>query len=292
MTMNTDSALAPAWPWPPAQANVCRSVSTLLKVLRGLPALEWEVSCKLSPGGILPGRLVTGISPRGVSRRYFDQLPRTFGIPPEVASIFAAEWPRCQRIYLAFEAGLSSTVMKVYLEYPRPMPSRTVSPFLVIRGFKWKMRPEPEWYETEYWCLNGLSIAGAQNYLLKPDPLNPEQVFMYARLADILTQTHRKAGDWRHFQMLVARESSSPRNALGLRFYDSGLTVGKLSADLTALANHWSLPADDIQHFIAVAGNREVGWLHAGTGTDALPFLTLYCAASRADAQTAMLLSG
>ncbi|MGI9213643.1 MAG: hypothetical protein ACR2HF_14320 [Methylococcaceae bacterium] len=263
-----------------------------MNALRGIPVTGWEVSCKFSPHGMLAGRLVTGFSSQGVSRRYLEQLPRHLDIPEDIARILAGEWPKHPQVFLAFEAETSRTIMKAYLEYPRPKPGKTVQEVRVIRGFKWKVGDDKaRWHETEYWCLNGLGVAAAEIHVRELARREPELMGIHTVLADVLGETFKKAGEWRNFQLLNSRESSSPRNALGLRFYDSGLKVRQVFGLIQHLAGQWGIAPAEIESLLSSAREREIGWLHAGLGTDAQPFLTLYCAATRADAQIAMLVS-
>lgn len=282
----------PAWPWPTNHPDMHRNLALLLRALRGVPVTGWEVSCKFQPGTAWSGRLLAGFSPRGVSRRYLEQFPASLEMPAAVAAIFAGQWARCQQIFLALESRPSGTVMKVYLEYPKPVPAGTPRPCLAIRGFKWPTgQTLPPWHETEYWCLNGLTVSQAVTWLQQPDAKDAERRLLDNWLADTLLQTRRRAGEWRDFQLLLSREPTSPREALNLRFYESGLRVRHLGGGLRHLGQHWGIPSPDIERFLADAGEREIGWLHAGRGSTAQAFLTVYCAATRADAQTALLLA-
>jgi len=280
----------PAWPWPLAHPDAYRILSTLLKVLRGIPVTGWEASCKFGPQGMLPGRLLTGFSPRGVSRRYLEGLPRHLGMPEEIARIFAGEWSRCSRILLGYESGITDTILKVYLEYPLPAAGKTRQACLAIRGFKWK--PDDgvaDWHEARYWCLSGLTPSEARKRLLESMPKQAEWIVLQTWLAEALEQACRKAGNWPHFQIMNSRDATSPRNTINLRFYDSGLTVHGLSQGVRQLGSDWGLPAAETERFLMATRNREIGWLQAGIGVDQHPFLTLYCAATRADARMALL---
>lgn len=284
--------MTPTWFWPEAHAPLYHSLGRILKVLQGIPLTGWEVSCKFSPHGWSAGRLVVGFAPRGISRNYLARFPANLGMPPAVAAIFAEQWPRCRQIGLACEAGADSAVFKVYLEYPRPLSRSVQPPSQVIRGFKWPVDKPADWHETGYWCLNGMTAAAAHDRLRRVEATAQELALLHSELADILLMgLKRRAGEWRDFQMLEIREADSPRNALGLRFYESGLIVGDLAPGLKSLGANWRLPSEDIAHFLSVASNREIGWLHAGIGSDSLPFLNLYCQASRYDAQQGLLLS-
>ncbi len=280
--------MTPTWPWPEAHADLHQSIRRILRVLNGIPVTGWEVSCKLSPGGLATGRLVAGFKPQGVARSYLSRLPATLAMPEEVAAIFTAECHQCRQIGLACEAGTSATGFKVYLEYPAPHAAHALPLSRVIRGFKWR-QDSAVWHETGYWRCNGMTVMAAHDRLRQPDMPAQEQAALHIWLADALRLGFNRAGEWRDFQMLLIREADSPRDAIGLRFYESGLLVRHLAPALTSLAAGWDISQQEISRFLAIAANREIGWLHAGLGSNGQPFLNLYCPASRHDAQWALL---
>jgi len=281
--------MSPTWPWPLANPATRRALGTLLKVLRGIPLTGWEASCKFSPQGLLPGRLLTGFSPRAVSGRYLAGLPHNLGMPQPLARSFAEEWPRCNRVLLAFETGITDTLLKAYLEYPVPVPGKTLKPCLAIRGFKWNPdKAASDWHETKYWCLNGLTPGQALELLLQSTPQTAEWGLLQHWLAEALEHACRQARHWPHFRMLNSSDSCSPRNAINLRFYDSGLKVCTLNSQIRQLTRHWGIPAADTARFLLGAQDREIGWLQAGIADNDLPFMTLYCTATRADAGMAL----
>ncbi|MEY4194383.1 MAG: hypothetical protein RLZZ226_751, partial [Pseudomonadota bacterium] len=117
---------------------------------------------------------------------------------------------------------------------------------LAIRGFKWPTgQTLPLWHETEYWCLNGLTVSQAVTWLQQPDAKDAERRLLDNWLADTLLQTRGRAGEWRDFQLLLSREPTSPREALNLRFYESGLRVRHLGGGLRHLGQHWGIPSPD-----------------------------------------------
>ncbi len=89
-------------------------------------------------------------------------------------------------------------------------------------------------------------------------------------------------------RLLSVSEDASPRASWAAKFYDSSLRIADLRLGVSGLAAAWGLDADQVDVVFDAIGGRELGWLAAGTGSDARPFFTVYAAADRRDAHQAL----
>ncbi len=280
------------WPWPKASQGLYRQTRAMLDASAGLSITGWEVSCKFSPRGLETGRWLLGFSPVGVAAKRLHELPHRLGMPSGAAADFGLRLASSSQVLLAVEQGAQQTVSKAYLEFP--VNQRAATPLHLI-GYKW---PIPQTA-----CADSAPPARLTHYRWPGDHDQARSLLMQAagREAGGLTQASAcallaQALQWTQGQkpgqrpalLLAVSEAGSPRASWTATFYDSPLRAADLRSGVTRLAAAWGLSDGDVQAVLDVIGSREIGWLAAGTGSEGLPFFTLYAAADRDDAHQAL----
>lgn len=268
------------WPWPPWREPVRRQLSAMLGELRGLELTGGEASICLRPEGFEPGRWLAGFDPRPVAPARLATLPQRLGMPAALASAFRARCAEARQIGLALAQGARQSVAKVYLEYPLSAAAGRIA--LQIEGHKWDLAEPARASTTEYWRLPDRDGTALVRLLHDAAGVAETLRPLYRGLSLILAHALAQAPHWRGQRLLVVREPDSSRAGLGLRFYGSGLSADEALQPLAAILAAWAWPEARIEQLRATLADHELGWLHAGLDAQGHPFITVYCALTRA----------
>jgi hypothetical protein len=282
------------WPWPQAAQALYRQTRAMLDATEGLSVTGWEASCKFSPSGIATGRLLQGFSPEGVAAKRLRELPQRLGMPTAAAADFLLRLGASSQVLLAVEHGQQQSVAKAYLEFP--LNSSEVSSELPeagclhLVGYKWPIPQAPgdaaPARTTQYRWPSDAQARLAQAAIREAGAST--QASPSALMAQALQSAAGRKPGQRPALLLAVSEDASPRASWAAKFYDSSLRAADLRPGLSRLTACWGLEAKEVGAVFDAISARELGWLAAGTGSDGLPFFTLYVAADRRDAHQAL----
>ncbi len=284
--------------WPPWRDSAQAILHAMLGELQGLPVIGGEASVRLSPAGLASGRWLAGFSTLGVSPQRLAGLPQRLGMAADDARWFVTNWRRARRVGLGVEQTGEQVVAKVYLEYALPATEQKALPpdqrrvALQIQSCKWRCDGAREVpassRQTEYWRLSGVDGAAVVQLLRESESLSAGLRLVYGALADGLQWALRAAPDWNDTRLLLVRDQASPRQGVGVRFYDSGLKVADLLSCFAPVEAAWDLNLRDHSDLISSWTEQDLGWLHAGLDHPNLPFLTFYGAISSAQVRAVL----
>ena len=281
------------WPWPKAAQGLYRQTRAMLNASAGLSVTGWEVSCKFSPRGLETGRLLLGFSPVGVAARRLHELPHRLGMPSAAAADFGLRLASSSQVLLAVEQGAQQTVGKAYLEIPL---NQHATDSLHLIGYKWLIpqtqgagSAPPARFAHYRWPGDHDRARSLLMQAASREAGGLTQASACALLAQALHWTQGRKPGQRPALLLAVSEAGSPRASWAAKFYDSPLRAADLRPGVTRLAAVWGLSDGEAQAVLEVIGSREIGWLAAGSGSDGLPFFTIYAAAERDDAHQALL---
>ncbi len=286
----------PPWPWPQAAQGLAQQTRAMLDACAGLSVTGWEASCKFSAAGLETGRLLLGFSPAGVADRRLRELPHRLGMPAAAAADFLLRLGASSQVMLAVELGRGQAVAKAYLEFPLSAEARqagaAAAGFLHLIGYKWPILQTaagagaPPVRVTHYRWTQDRALA----QLLRAAQLEPAgsaQPSACGLLVQALEWSRKRAPGQGPALVLAVSDAASPRASWAVKFHGSGLRAALLRQGLARLTASWGLNARDVAAVIEVIASRDLGWLAAGTGSEGLPFFTLYAVAHRTDAQQA-----
>lgn len=271
------------WPFAPS-VSFAQALRRMLAATEGLTLAGWESSCRLSPGGFTTNRLLLGLDTTAVALQRLRALPQQLGMPQDLAQAFLQELPQARRVLLAVEQGVHGVELKAYHEFSSSVDDHAGWPqALAMRGRKWRASgPQTVMRCTDY-LRPGLDAAGLERLLhtrsALPESAGPALVV----LARAVAMAHATGSATPDFLCVI--EPPSARLSCCVRFYDSGLRLQSLRPALAQLALAWRLPSALLAR---LPGQRRLGWLAAGVDAAELPFLTLYCESTQADARLAI----
>ncbi|WP_130471570.1 hypothetical protein [Candidatus Magnetaquicoccus inordinatus] len=282
------------WPWSfsaAQRADFAGGLRSLLKQVEGLPVIGWESSCRLSPTGLRPDRLLLGFSPAGVAARRLQALPTSLGMPASQADSFLAAQGEVSQILLAIEQTHDYLELKVYLSFASRLGAVETAVVekrsLAMRGYKWHPGNPDRTRTSDYW-RQPVTIRRLQEILEQREGVQPAATPAYAVAACAVWTALAARPYWHEGDFLTTTEQASERSSCSVRLYESGLRVVDLQPALAILQKDW-LFSDDKQ-CIERMGQRPLGWIQVGVDGQGEPFVTLYCEASRTDAQQALSL--
>lgn len=238
----------------------------------GLPVTGWEASCRLSPRGMEPYRIGTGLSPSALSLPLMDWL-RPLALPEAVAARVRRSAAFINHVYLAVEEGPVGVVLKLYLEFPVPQSG------LLMVGLKWlPEQPEVPVRVTRYTRRAGHTrtqvlahLGGAVDdaaQVLTPRALAAWAVHLVNQRLDL----DRQMLPW----IEVREDGQSQREADDLNFYGTGLPIAALAPGFERLGAAWGLATGPLQEWLAVMQAVAVGHLSVGVREGREAFLTVY----------------
>lgn len=278
------------WPWPQAAQSLYRQTRAMLDATEGLSVTGWEASCKFSPAGIATGRLLQGFSPEGVAAKRLRELPQRLGMPSAAAADFLLRLGASNQVLLAVEHGQQQSVAKAYLEFPLSASELADAGCLHLIGYKWPIPQAPgdavPARTTQYRWPSDAQALLAQ--AASREAGASTQASPSALMAQALQSAAGRKPGQRPALLLAVSEDASPRASWAAKFYDSSLRAADLRPGVSRLTACWGLEAEEVDAVFDAISARELGWLAAGTGSDGLPFFTLYAAADRRDAHQAL----
>ncbi|NDG42623.1 MAG: hypothetical protein EBY28_25580, partial [Betaproteobacteria bacterium] len=259
------------WPWPQADEGLYRQTRAMLAATEGLSITGWETACKFSPAGLASGRLLQGFSPQGVAAKRLRELPQRLGMPGLAAAEFLRDLGASSQVLLAVEHGPLQSVAKAYLEFPLISSEAGAPGCLHLIGYKWPI-PQvsgdaPTVRRTQYRWHRGAEAALAQ--AASREAVASTQPSPSALMAQALQWAAGRKPGLRPARLLSVSEDASPRASWAAKFYDSSLRIADLRLGVSGLAAAWGLDADQVDVVFDAIGGRELGWLAAGTGSDA-----------------------
>ena len=286
----------PSWPWPTVAPDWHQQMRAMLEASAGLSVTGWEASCKFSPAGLETGRLLLGFSPVGVADRRLRELPQGLGMPAAAAADFLLRLGASSQVMLAVEQGRQQGVAKAYLEFPLSAAARqagvAAAGFLHLIGYKWPI------LQTS--ADSGAPLLRVTHYRWRADQALAQLVLAAqveaagsaqpsacGLLVRALEWSRKRAPSQGAALVLAVSDAASPRASWAVKFHGSGLRAALLRQGLARLTASWGLNARDVAAVIDLVADRDLGWLAAGTGSEGLPFFTLYAVAHRSDAQQA-----
>ncbi len=283
-----------SWPWSfsvAQRAEFVAGLRVLLQQVEGLAVLGWETSCRLSPAGLKPNRLLLGFATAGVAARRLQALPTSLGMPASLAASFLAEQGAANQILLAIEQASEQVELKAYLSFASRLGAVeqvvVENRSLAMRGYKWHPQDPDRTRTSDYWR----TPVTAQKLLSRLDQgegVPPVASPAYAVAVDAVRTALACRPYWHEADFLTTTEQNSARSSCSVRLYESGLRVADLQPALALLKKNW-LISDDEQ-LLARMGQRHLGWIQVGVDGQNEPFVTVYCEASRADARQALSL--
>jgi len=293
------SAHTLSWPWPALATFGSHPARAMLDQLSGLPVMGWEASCRLSKRGIETGRLLAGLMRDELSATRWSKLLDEMVVPQSYRETIVQYLPSTNRVYIAWEQGAHSVTRKFYLESDRGF-EQAHKERLTILGYKWNINDTSTndgLRITEYWSIDdsdpqaSVSLLREKSFAELSSITADHHAFalVVAVMISALKEAQSTVGyqsPWQHRHMNV-RETGRSRASMAFNFYDSGLRVESLRDVVSALAAEWSLVSVDVERLFDAIGQRELAWLAGGLSTEGLPFLTIYCAATRDDASQA-----
>lgn len=238
----------------------------------GLPVTAWEASCRLSPRGVEPYRMGTGLSPSALPMPVMDWLS-TLALPEAVAARVRRSAAFINHLYLAVEEAPQGVVLKLYLEFPVPQSG------LLMVGLKWlPEQPQVPVRVTRYTRRTGYSRAqllaqlGGEVHAVEKVITPPALAAWAVGLVNLRLDLDRQMLPW----IEVREEGQSRREAEDLNFYGTGLSIGALEPGLTHLWAAWGLAPGPLTAWLAVMRDVPVGHLSVGTREGREAFLTVY----------------
>lgn len=238
-----------------------------------------ERSVRISPGDIRWDRFLIGIEKRNLEPDNLESIAGSLNMPEAFRADLRDGLADANQVLFGFEAGPSSDVFKIYLEYwdrivhrVRSNPSDR-SPALLHLGFKWGAQGASRQVVTEYRCFPMLSqreVCERAATIYAADRQEARNLALR-----ILERAYANTGDPAFIYMEVS-EKNQNRKSFDINLYKSGLAMGDIAALFRAALNHYGVGGDEaVTRFEGVA-SRPFGHLAGGIDREGKDFLTFY----------------
>ena len=239
-------------------------------------AAQYERSFKFEPGEMISQRYMLAVPVDPVRREQLVAAAQALDMPTHLCDEFAQALDGARMSEFGFEGSARSAVFKVYAEYPEP-PRRALigtEPTLLFRGFKWRADRPHSGVQTLYHGRPGLSNSQIRERIDE----HLDGPYLSFLRESVVAMLDRATGARAHFvpRWLELGEAGQPVRAFDLNLYEAGLRVGAIGAELSRLADQFSIPATLTARLLDVTSAGLLGHLSAGRSRDGSAFLTIY----------------
>ena len=259
----------------PSSAQAAILPFKLLEEMR-IPS-GYERSIKLYQKTILANRYLLGVNTNAISPKQIYIISKKLGAPASLVEEFFAELDQANLIFIGYEEDAQGRpTFKLYLEFWEKLKkeSRSNSPQILHKGFKWSVDSPDHYVTTLYQCYPGidqeeiLHRIGA-HYNDAPKPL------CLPSINQIIALASNKANS-KDFLFVEVSEPGNKRKSFDINIYPAGLKAIDIIPWVLGISNQFECSTPRLQQVLENLALKPLGHISAGLGRDNQEYFTFY----------------
>ena len=242
----------------------------------GIP-FGYERSFRVTRGMISPDRFLLSLSKSSLEEKPKPaafELFQSLCMPDVALEKAKGELTSAGFVHLGFEAGASSCLYKVYLEYPlRIATKEDRERRLLHTAFKWDADNSSHFVVSRYTYYPGLSLTEITQRVSAIYGDSHQESLDIAMDIFHFADARTKTGGLRYLEV---GEEGNARKSFDVNLYDAKLTLDDIQPFLLRMAAHYAVPSETLRSITETAQNRLLGHLAGGIHRGGEDFFNVY----------------